>query len=417
VTSRVPRLPALLGLLAVLALGGCGSQTSRRDNRIRGGSLTIYVSVPLQGASRVQGRAVVDGANLALDAIHSRIGRYHLTMRPLDDSTALSHEWNPGQTELDARLATANRTTIGYVGDLNSGASAISIPLLNRFLIAQVSPASTAVGLTTDAAGSDPGEPEKYYPTGIRTFARVVPSDAIEAAVQVALQRDEGCHKVFVLDDGEVDGFDTAASFAVAAQPAGLDVIANQIYDKTAKNYTALAHSVATSGADCVLISAITENHAVALTRALLAANPNDQIFGTAGLAETTYADPAQGGIPLTLDSHVQLTSPALAARLYPPAGRQFLKRYAARYGTPEPDAIFGYEAMGLLLSAVDRATAGGHIDAVRSLVAKALLSTRDRAGAIGTYSIKHDGNTTLDRYGIYGIRDGQLEFLRAAEG
>ena len=48
-------------------------------------------------------------------------------------------------------------TTIGYVGDLNSGASAISIPPLNRAGIPQVSPTSTAVGLTSSALGSFPG--------------------------------------------------------------------------------------------------------------------------------------------------------------------------------------------------------------------------------------------------------------------
>jgi branched-chain amino acid transport system substrate-binding protein len=420
VTSRRRRpLRALapIGLLGVLALAGCGSQASRLDNRIDGRRLTVDVSVPLQGASRVQGEAVRNGAQMALSAIHGRIGRYRVTMRTLDDATIASDKWNPGQTELDANVAIADRETIGYVGDLDSGASAISIPLLNRFAIAQVSPASTAVGLTSASLGANPGEPEKYYPTGIRTFARVVPSDAVEASAQVQLERSDRCRKVFVLDDGEVDGFDAAQSFGDAAQAAALDVVANQIYDITAMNYTAEAQKVKSSGADCILISAITDDHAVELTEALAAAMPNARIFGTAGLAESTYTDPAQGGIPLALDSRIQLTSPALGASLYPPSGRRFLARYKALYGATEPDAIFGYEAMGLLLSAIDRATGHGHRDAVRSLVARALLSTHDRAGAIGTYSIEPDGNPTLDRYGIYRIAEGELQFSRAAEG
>ena len=48
--------------------------------------------------------------------------------------------------------------------------------------IPQVSPANTYVGLTTNEPGSAPGEPQKYYPTGNRTYLRIVPSDTIQAA-------------------------------------------------------------------------------------------------------------------------------------------------------------------------------------------------------------------------------------------
>ena len=37
-------------------------------------------------------------------------------------------------------------------------------------------PANTYVGLTTDEPGAEPGEPDKYYPTGKRTYARIVPA-------------------------------------------------------------------------------------------------------------------------------------------------------------------------------------------------------------------------------------------------
>lgn len=404
-------------LLALLALGGCASQSSRLDNRVDGTRLTIYVSVPLQGATGVQGRAVLNGALMAVAEIHARIGRLRLTVRALDDATARRGRWDPGQAELNARTAIANRTTIGYLGDLNSGASAVTIPVLNRYLIAQVSPASGAVGLTSDAPGSDPGEPEKYYPTGIRTFARVVPSDAVQATVQAGLQHSQGCRRTYVLDDGEVDGYDAAQSFADAAPAAGLGVVANQIYNGASTSFAPLARSVAGSGADCVLISALTESGAVPLTEALAAAMPSARIFGTDGLAESTYTDPAQGGIPLALDRRVLLTSPALGPSAYPPSGRALLRRYAALYGPPEPDAIFGYEGMEVLIGAIDRSTDHGRRAAVRSAVARALMRTSVRDGAVGRYAIESDGDTTLRSYGIYQISDGRLRFWKVAYG
>ena len=404
---------AVVSLVAAIGLAGCGS-TAKSDNRVSGTTLTVYASVPLHGASSVNGRAVLDGATLALAQLHGRIGRYRLLMRSLDDSTAKRGEWDPGQTTVNAHLASADKRTIGYIGEFNSGASAVSIPLLNRAGIAQISPASTAVGLTSGAGGTDPGEPQKYYPTMIRTFARVVPSDIVEAAVQVKLQKSLGCIKTFVLDDNEVDGADTASSFSFAAHAAALDVAAVQAYDPNATDYTSLARSVAASGANCVLISAITESHAALLTRELAAAMPRARFFGTAGVAESTYTDPVQGGIPLALDRRVLVTVATLPQADYPPAGQAFYAAYTLRYGPPEPYAIFGYEAMGLLLDAIRRGTRDGRAPAVRSNVVAALFATRRRNGAIGTYNIDRDGDTTLRRYGIYRIVAGRLSFWRA---
>jgi branched-chain amino acid transport system substrate-binding protein len=291
-------------LAAVAALPGCGSD-HKVPNRISGETLTIYTSLPLTGASAVSGQAVLGGAKIALDQIHGRIGRYRIVLRWMDDSTAKRGSWDPGQTTINAHQAMNDDTTIGYIGEYNSGASAISIPLLNRMGIPQISPASTAVGLTSHGIGAAPGEPEKYYPTGTRTFARVVPSDAIEATAQVRLQQQAGCGKTYILDDGEFDGDDAEASFQVAARAAHLKLAGVQTFDPRVKDYRPLAAAVAKTGADCVLISAITENNAVLLTKQVAQAMPNAKLFGTAGLAESTFADPEQGGIPRALDPRV----------------------------------------------------------------------------------------------------------------
>jgi hypothetical protein len=42
-----------------------------------------------------------------------------------------------------------------------------------------------------------------------------------------------------------------------------------------------------------------------------------------------------------------------------------------------------------------------------------ALFATRHRAGAVGTYSIDRDGDTTLRRFGAYSVSGGRLHFLR----
>ncbi len=404
---------AAAGVAAAAALSGCGSSDSGATGatRIHGKILTVYASAPLRGASRVSGTAVVDGARLALAQAHDRVGEYRIALKVLDDATVQRGGWDPGQTTINARAAVLDPTTIGYLGEVNSGASAISIPPLNRAGIPQVSPTSTAVGLTSSAPGAFPGEPQKYYPSGVRTFARVVPNDTVQAIAQVRVQQSTGCTRVYVLDDGEVDGTATARSYLVAAQRAGLRVIGIQAFVRGATSYQPLALAVAQTHPDCVLISADTESGAVLLTTQLAAAMPEVKIFGSAGLAETTYADPAHGGIPPAVGARVVITAPTLGPRQYPAAAGAFTAAFDRRYGSLQPDAIFGYEAMSLLLSAIDRGTEHGSKPAVRSAVRAALFATHDRTSVLGTYSIDPNGDTTLRRYGVYVIVAGRLTF------
>jgi branched-chain amino acid transport system substrate-binding protein len=360
---------------------------------------------------------VVNGAELALGQVGRRIGKYRIVLRSLDDSTPQSGGWDPAQTTLNAREAIEDRQTVGYIGELNSGASAVSIPLLNRFGIPQISPGSTAVGLTSDAAGASPGEPQKYYPTGVRTFARVMPNDSVQARALVRLQRSMGCTKTFVLDDGEVDGADTATTFAAAAQSAGLPVAGVQSFARGASDYSSLASGVQQTGADCVLITGLTDPSVVLLTKQLVGAMPHATIFGSAELAEGTYADPALGGIPASLDARMLITAPTLDASAYPVSGRAFLASYERRFGVPDPAAIFGYEAMSLMLDAIARASHHGRAAVQRSKVLAAIFATRDRPSVLGTYSIDKGGDTTLRRYGVYRLANGQLTFWTSIEG
>jgi branched-chain amino acid transport system substrate-binding protein len=141
-------------------------------------------------------------------------------------------------------------------------------------------------------------------------------------------------------------------------------------------------------------------------------------VFATSGLAESSFADPHAGGIPSSLDRRVLITAAAGDPVAAGPQATAFGHAYAAAHGAdPEPVAVDGYEATNLMLSAIDRATGGGRIQAQRVKVVSALFSTRDRHGAIGTYSIRSDGNTTLDRYGVYRIARGRLRLWRSVTG
>jgi branched-chain amino acid transport system substrate-binding protein len=414
----------MLGLAACGGGGGGGGG----GNEVSGTTLTIYSSLPLQGASRPQSVAVNQGATLALQQQSSKIGKFTVRFKQLDDATPQAGKWDPGQTSVDARKAAQDSTTIGYIGEFNSGSSAISIPILNRAGIPQISPSNTAVGLTANISGAvEPGEPQKYYPTGKRTYARVVPFDTIQAAALATLMKEQGCKKVYILNDKEVYGGGLAKNAVTSSKKQGMTVLANEGFDPKAPNYRSLASKIKGQGADCVLLSTITANNAVALTKDVAAALPNGKLFGPDGVAESTYFNPKEGGIPASIASRVLVTVATLPPDQYPISGgtasrdaaEKFRTDFKAKYGTsnPDPYAIYGYESMKLLLDSVKTATDNGTKQPTRDEVISTIHSTKDRESVLGKYSIDKNGDTSITAYGVYKIKDGELAFFKQIKG
>jgi branched-chain amino acid transport system substrate-binding protein len=411
---RVRHVAALSCLLAASSFGlaACGSSNDDSGSSTAGSSgtssgsksLTIYSSLPLQGDSRAQSLSVVNGEKLALESQGNKVGDFSIKYVSLDDSTAAAGKWDPGATSADARKAAQDKTTIGYLGEFNSGASAISIPILNEAGVLQVSPSNTATGLTR-SLGADKGEPDKYYPSGKRTYGRVVPADHIQGAAQVSYQKDNGCTKTYLLNDKEVYGAGLAKNVVVAAKAQGLTIAGNAGIDPKAANYRSVAGTIKSSGADCVFFGGITDNNGVQLFKDLHAAMPTAKLFGPDGVAETAFFSKLGSSV----EKSVYITNPTLDPKLYPASGQEFFKTYKAKYGAdPEAYAIYGYEAMGVMLEAIKNAGAKGND---KQAVIDAFFKIKNRESVLGTYSIDENGDTTLSDYGGDRVVGGKLVF------
>src|SRR5688572_22511298 len=165
------KLATLVGLALLPAVAACGGDDGESGGSGQGSAdgkkaLTIYSSLPLQGASRPQTTAMVNGIKLALEQADGKAGDFRVNYKSLDGSTAQAGSWTPEATSSNAREAAQDDSTAVYIGEFNSGASAVSLPILNEAGVPQISPANTAVGLTSDDPGAETGEPEKYYPSG-----------------------------------------------------------------------------------------------------------------------------------------------------------------------------------------------------------------------------------------------------------
>ncbi len=411
---KIRGLAAWSCLTAVMAFGVAACGDDEEDSgggggtaAEGGGSLTVYSSLPLQGASRPQSEDVINGIKLALKQKGGKCGDFTIKYESLDDATAAAGKWEAGATSANARKAAQDDTAIAYLGEFNSGASAISIPITNEAGLLHVSPSNTAFGLTKSGPGADEGEPDKYYPLGLeaRNYGRVVPIDNIQGAALAQYMKDEGVTSVYILDDAEVYGKGVAANTKIAAEELGLEIAGEDSWEGKASNYRALAGKIKASGADAVFTGGIIDNNGPQLFKDLHAAMPDAKLFGPDGMATVDFTKE----IPAAVQAQTYLTAPTLSPEELPPAGQQFYQDYEAEYNEPQdeidPYAVYGYEAMAVVCDAI----AEGGDD--KQAVIDAFFATKGRESPLGTYDIDPEGDTTLSDYGGYKAEGGKLVF------
>jgi len=384
--------------------GGGGGGDSASSG---GGTVNVYSSLPLQGAQRINTTALVNGIKLALEQAGGKAGNLKVKYTSLDDSTAQAGSWTPEAVSQNARKVAQDDKSAVYIGEFNSGGSAVSIPILNEAGVPQISPANTAVGLTTNKPGADKGEPEKYYPTGKRTYSRIVPTDIIQGSALATTMKADGCTKVTIANDKEVYGAGLSRNIESAAKAQGLTVVANEGIDTKAANYRSLAQKSKGNGTDCFAFAGITASNGVQIFKDFAAALPQAKLYGPDGVAEASFTDPKEGGLPADIAARTKVTVATLSPDQYPPEGKAFFDEFSKKYGekNPQPYAIYGYEAMNLALDAIKRSGDGS-----KEKVLEAIFNTKDRKSVLGTYSIDENGDTTLTDYGLYKIKGGELE-------
>ena len=402
-------LAGCLAVLAVFALSACGgTSSSSSGGGAAGGSIgsagkfvDIYSSLPLRGPSAGDATALANGIKLALAQAGGKAGPFTVEYTSLDDSIGPSG-WDVSQTAANARKAAADPRAVYYIGEFDDDASEVSMPILNQAGIAQVSPANTYVGLTTNQPGSATGEPGRYSPTGTRTYLRIVPIDSVQAAADLLAMREAGCTKVAIAGDGEPYGADLARLMQIQKAYYEIDIVSFGAINPDAQNYHTYAATLKNLHTDCFLLAGVVAKSNVLVTKAVHLALPTAKIFGPQGMCAPAWTNPKDGGVPAAVDPLIECTQVTESVTAYP-GGKAFLAAYRTRYpgSNPGPYAILGYEAMKLGLSTI--AGLGNEGDS-KSAVLSALFATAGRHSALGTYSFDKNGDTTLRSIGLYKV-------------
>ena len=98
---------------------------------------------------------------------------------------------------------------------------------------------------------------QKYYPSGNRTYLRIVPIDSIQAAADLMAMKQAGCTKVAVANDKEAYGAGLATLLGLEKGFYGVNIVSDTGIDPTAPNFRSYASTIKGQGADCFYFAGI----------------------------------------------------------------------------------------------------------------------------------------------------------------
>jgi len=353
---------ALTTLLCVasLALTGClGDDEPDEPQRIKGDVATVYSSAPRHGVSAAAAAEVRAGERRALAERDDRAGALRVRLRRLPATDDDERPWDPGLIAENAQRAVDDPTAIAYLGELDYGATAVSLPITNDAGLLEVSPGDGLTSLTERAPGRPRNGPERYYPSGRRNFVRIGPTDLSEAEALVARLEAVGATRLALLFDREIYGRELAAQVVDRARRAGLRVVASGEYRGEADEIPDLVRELAEGKPDAVVQLGVAGDATVPLLVALDDVLPGVPVLASSGM----LADP-------------ELALPAV------PAGVEAV-------GPALPPERMGYEAMRLVLRAID---AGGRNRRAVTAAARTLARQGPATGRLALYRPGADG-------------------------
>jgi branched-chain amino acid transport system substrate-binding protein len=404
-------------MLAALAcagvLAGCLGHDgeSAEDQPIRGHVLTLYSSRPTEGPSAATGMAVAAGQRQALADAGGMAGRYRVRLVALAASKPESGNWDPGQVSENASRAAQDPRAIAYLGEVNLGASAVSVPVTNKAGLLQVSPLDGLASLTEEPPRSAAG-PERYYPSGRRSFLRLVPDDLAQARLIVDRMRALGVERPALVVGTGVYARELAAEVVAEARKAGIPPVqAKDLRDdpETVLDVPReLAEAQLGSKPDAVVMALARDVYTPQLLAGLGRDLPQAALLTANGILVGQPLVAAEGSAPPPLEAVAPQAPRAVAAR-------RILNRIGRDQGMQlaTPAALWGYESVRVVLDAIGDAQRGGG-PADRAEVVRAALRPRVRHSPIGTYRVRRNGAVEGLPLGLYRLQGDRFEYVHS---
>jgi len=385
--------------------------------------LTISTDLPLQGSSFDSNDSTNKAIALYLKQIKYKAGKYTVKLKVYDNATAAKGGWDDAKCAANAQAHVANRSEVAVMGTYNSGCAKIIVPILNQApggAMTMISNANTNPGLTKVW---NPGEPDVYYPKGIRNYGRVCTTDDIQGSAAAQFAKSIGIKSVYVLNDTQTYGQGVAQAFTTEAKKIGLTVLSSGAYgegwDAKQSSYEALFTKIGALKPDMVYIGGIFDNNGGQLVKdkfKVLGNNTVVKMMAPDGF--TGYPDfnsmPEADGAYL---SFAGLSTELLLKNAPTGAGAKFVKAYKAEYKKDPVGSypIYGVAAVQVILAALAKSdgTRKGVTNAIFSgagITIPANASVLGKALTISTLS----GDTLAKDITIEVVKGGQETTVKA---
>ncbi len=406
---------ALLVIAMVLVIGCAGTLPSAgTTGTTGGGTIKIVSSYPLTGGDSADGISMANSAKQAIADHGAKSGNYTLVYESMDDASAARGSWDPDIETSNANKAVADPSVMLYLGTYNSGAAKLSIPILNQAgPLAMLSGANTAIGLTKSLPPvTTPDEPNKYYPTGVRNYARIVPADDFQGAVDARWAKELGAKSVYILNDQQLYGQGIAVRFEQTAKELGINVLGNEGIDTKANDFSAQATKIVAANPDLFFFGGVESSKGSLVWKALRSAGFKGMMMGPDGLYTPNFlkgaGDAAEG-------TYITFAGLPVDQLLKVPEAKKWHDDYVKTFGSePTGYGSYGYEAALLGLKAIDACVAKNTV--TRKCVRDELFNTKDFKGIFGySYSIDANGDTTASAISRNIVENGEFKFLDMA--
>ena len=346
-----------LSLSACKSSGNGGNNTNNPSGGGGGGgggkTLVISTDLPMQGESHDASTSTIDAINLYLDQVNHKAGGYTIQLKTYDDSTAAKGAWDEATCANNAQAHVANANEVAVMGTYNSGCAKIEVPVLNAAPMLMVSHANTNPGLTK---AWDPGEPDKYYPSGARNYARVITTDDYQgaAAAQFAAH-DLKVKRCFVLNDNQTYGQGVAKAFIDEAKNQGITILGNKAWDVKQPSYTAIFQNIKSQNPDCVYLGGIYDNNGGQVVKdkvSVLGDNTKVRLLGPDGFTGYPNLDKQAQAQGMYMTFAGLSTSELVKGG---GAAEKLITAYKAKYGKDPASnyALYGVAAVQVILAAI----------------------------------------------------------------
>lgn len=319
--------------VCIVALFGCEKSATHGPNA--SGELTVRIgaSAPLTGPQAHLGKDNENGTRMAIDDANAKgivIGgrKVHFELISEDDQADPKTATIVAQKLVDSKVS-------GVIGHLNSGTTIPASRIYSDNGIVQISPSATATAYTLQ---------------GYKNAFRVMANDAQQGSVLGEYAtKNLAAKRIAVIDDRSAYGQGLADEFIKKAAANGAEIVAHEYTNDKAMDFTAVLTAVKGKKPDLLFYGGM-DSQSGPMAKQLKGLALNVKFITGDGGATPEFiklaSDAAEG-------AYASLPGVPLEKM---PGGKEFEKRFVAKYQPIQLYAPYCYDAVNVMIAAMQKA-------------------------------------------------------------